>query len=85
MPEFAQAGSGGALGIVPSLKASSLDNLFRCSLRLWLVAVGSGVPLLRVVVALEPTNSAYDIDGWLADRDCLVVAGWLLAANHDGN
>jgi len=31
LPEFAQAGGGGALGVVPSLEASSLENMFRCS------------------------------------------------------
>ena len=44
LPEFAQAGGGGALGVVPSLEASSLENLFRCSLRPWLVAIGGGAP-----------------------------------------
>ena len=50
LPEFAQAGGGGALGVVPSLDASLLENLFRCSLQPWLVAVG-GVPLLGGVAA----------------------------------
>ena len=85
LPEFAQAGGGGALGVVPSLEVSPLENLFRCSLQPWLVAVGGGVPLLGGVAAREPTNSVYDIDGWLAARGCLVVVAWLLAANHDGN
>ena len=51
LPEFAQAGGGGALGVVPSLEASSLENLFHCSLQPWLVAVGGGVPLLGGVTA----------------------------------
>ena len=51
LPEFAQAGGGGALGVVPSLEASSLENLFRCSLRPWLVAIGGIVPLLGGIVA----------------------------------
>ena len=51
LPEFAQAGGGGALGVVPSLEASSLENPFHCSLQPWLVAVGGGVPLLGGVAA----------------------------------
>jgi len=31
LPEFAQAGGGAALGVVPSLEASSLENMFRYS------------------------------------------------------
>jgi len=49
--EFAQAGGGGALGVVPSLEASSLENLFHCSLRPWLMAIRGGVPLLGGVAA----------------------------------
>ena len=51
LPEFAQAGGGGALGVVPPLEASPLENLFRCSLLPWLMAVGGGVPLLGGVAA----------------------------------
>ena len=51
LPEFTQAGGSDALGVVPSLEASPLENLFRCSLQPWLVVVGGGVPLLGGVAA----------------------------------
>ena len=51
LPEFAQAGGGGALGVVPSLEASSLGNLFRCSMQPRLVAIGGGVPFFGGVAA----------------------------------
>ena len=51
LPEFTEAGGGEALGVVPFLEASSLENLFHCSLRPWLVAIDGGGPLLGGVAA----------------------------------
>jgi len=63
LPEFTQVGGGGALGVVPPLEASPLENLFRCSRGLWRSAAAS--PSSEVsLLENQPTQYMTLMSGW---------------------
>ena len=83
LPEFAQVGGGGALGVVPPLEASPLENLFRCSRGLWRSAAAS--PSSEVsLLENQPTQYMTLMAGWRLGVVSSLSPGQRGAASMDG-